>query len=313
MTVVVAAAGYPASPSTGDPIGGLELVGDTDTYVLHAGTAAGPDGTVVSAGGRVLSVVSSAPTSARRASMRTPASRRSSSRAATTAPTSRCAPPAGDPHPADRSPLAPAPSPRRPGTPRRARSSSVTPVVAGPRRPGLVDDERVSCQEEPTRWPRRPRRARGGRRRRRRRRRGPVVVRVRRDECPAAGRREGGADGGGERRGGVDLALPLSWCELDGAHAERVRRDTHAERAHAPPDHRGASPIAPRASRSGPVAPAAMSSRPARNRWTALVRSRTASPLATLEPRAQHTPVTARLVPASRGPVPWTSTRSSGR
>lgn len=58
VTVVVAAAGYPASPSTGDAIGGLELVGDSDTYVLHAGTAAGPDGTVVSAGGRVLSVVS---------------------------------------------------------------------------------------------------------------------------------------------------------------------------------------------------------------------------------------------------------------
>lgn len=58
VTVVVAAAGYPASPSTGDLIGGLELVGDTDTYVLHAGTAAGPDGTVVSVGGRVLSVVS---------------------------------------------------------------------------------------------------------------------------------------------------------------------------------------------------------------------------------------------------------------
>ena len=56
VTVVVAAAGYPASPSTGDPICGLDEVGD-DAYVLHAGTAKGEDGTLVSAGGRVLSVV----------------------------------------------------------------------------------------------------------------------------------------------------------------------------------------------------------------------------------------------------------------
>ena len=55
VTIVVAAAGYPASPSTGDPIGGLDEV--TDAYVLHAGTAKGEDGTLVSAGGRVLSVV----------------------------------------------------------------------------------------------------------------------------------------------------------------------------------------------------------------------------------------------------------------
>ena len=56
VTVVVAAAGYPASPSIGDPICGLDEVGD-DAYVLHAGTAKGEDGTLVSAGGRVLSVV----------------------------------------------------------------------------------------------------------------------------------------------------------------------------------------------------------------------------------------------------------------
>lgn len=56
VTVVVAAAGYPAAPSAGDPISGLDEIGD-DAYVLHAGTAKGEDGTLVSAGGRVLSVV----------------------------------------------------------------------------------------------------------------------------------------------------------------------------------------------------------------------------------------------------------------
>ncbi|MBM6545201.1 phosphoribosylamine--glycine ligase [Janibacter sp. YIM B02568] len=56
VTVVVAAPGYPASPATGEPIAGLEEIGD-DAYVLHAGTAKGEDGTLVSAGGRVLSVV----------------------------------------------------------------------------------------------------------------------------------------------------------------------------------------------------------------------------------------------------------------
>ena len=40
VTVVVAAPGYPASPATGEPIAGLEEIGD-DAYVLHAGTAKG--------------------------------------------------------------------------------------------------------------------------------------------------------------------------------------------------------------------------------------------------------------------------------
>jgi phosphoribosylamine--glycine ligase len=58
VTVVVAADGYPASPRKGDPIDGLGEVDSVDTaYVLHAGTAREGDGTVVSAGGRVLSVV----------------------------------------------------------------------------------------------------------------------------------------------------------------------------------------------------------------------------------------------------------------
>ncbi|MET3641427.1 phosphoribosylamine--glycine ligase [Prescottella equi] len=52
VTVVLAAENYPATPRTGDVITGS----DAD-QVLHAGTAAREDGTVVSAGGRVLSVV----------------------------------------------------------------------------------------------------------------------------------------------------------------------------------------------------------------------------------------------------------------
>jgi phosphoribosylamine--glycine ligase len=56
VTVVMASKGYPDSPRTGDVIEGLPDVGD-DAYVLHAGTAVGKDGSLVSAGGRVLSVV----------------------------------------------------------------------------------------------------------------------------------------------------------------------------------------------------------------------------------------------------------------
>jgi phosphoribosylamine--glycine ligase len=70
VTVVLASAGYPASSSTGDPIVGLERFreryGDVGAEcgvedgiaveLTHAGTAAGPDGTIVTAGGRVLNV-----------------------------------------------------------------------------------------------------------------------------------------------------------------------------------------------------------------------------------------------------------------
>lgn len=56
VTVVVASKGYPGSPRTGYVIEGLAEVGE-DAYVLHAGTALGKDGTLVSSGGRVLSVV----------------------------------------------------------------------------------------------------------------------------------------------------------------------------------------------------------------------------------------------------------------
>ncbi len=51
VTVVVASAGYPEAPRTGDPVTGADGEG-----VLHAGTALGADGSVVSAGGRVLAV-----------------------------------------------------------------------------------------------------------------------------------------------------------------------------------------------------------------------------------------------------------------
>jgi phosphoribosylamine--glycine ligase len=61
VTVVVAAAGYPEQPRTGDPIEGLADV-PPPAYVLHAGTAQRDDGAVVSAGGRVLSVTATGPT-----------------------------------------------------------------------------------------------------------------------------------------------------------------------------------------------------------------------------------------------------------
>jgi phosphoribosylamine--glycine ligase len=58
VTVVVASKGYPDSPRAGDLIEGLAEIGD-DAYALHAGTAIGKNGSLVSAGGRVLSVVAS--------------------------------------------------------------------------------------------------------------------------------------------------------------------------------------------------------------------------------------------------------------
>jgi phosphoribosylamine---glycine ligase len=55
--VVLAADGYPESPRAGDPIEGLaEAAAVPGVRVLHAGTRLA-EGQVVSAGGRVLSVV----------------------------------------------------------------------------------------------------------------------------------------------------------------------------------------------------------------------------------------------------------------
>ncbi|HET8683164.1 MAG TPA: phosphoribosylamine--glycine ligase [Micromonosporaceae bacterium] len=56
VTVVVAAAGYPGAPRTGDPVRGADVGG-----VLHAGTARRADGVLVSAGGRVLSCTGTGP------------------------------------------------------------------------------------------------------------------------------------------------------------------------------------------------------------------------------------------------------------
>ena len=57
VTVVVAAAGYPDAPRSGDPITGLDAAAAVHgASVLHAGTRE-LDGQIVSAGGRVLSVV----------------------------------------------------------------------------------------------------------------------------------------------------------------------------------------------------------------------------------------------------------------
>jgi phosphoribosylamine---glycine ligase len=55
VTLVLASRGYPASSSSGDRITGLDRVPD-DVWVTHAGTGRGPDGSFVTAGGRVLSV-----------------------------------------------------------------------------------------------------------------------------------------------------------------------------------------------------------------------------------------------------------------
>lgn len=56
VTVVLASGGYPESSHSGDVISGLDAVADQDVFVTHAGTGHGADGTVVTAGGRVLSV-----------------------------------------------------------------------------------------------------------------------------------------------------------------------------------------------------------------------------------------------------------------
>lgn len=56
VNVVIAAEGYPASARTGDPITGIAEAEARGAHVIHAGTAL-RDGELVSAGGRVLSVV----------------------------------------------------------------------------------------------------------------------------------------------------------------------------------------------------------------------------------------------------------------
>ena len=55
VTLVLASRGYPESSSRGDVIHGLDRVPD-HVYVTHAGTTRGPDGSIITAGGRVLNV-----------------------------------------------------------------------------------------------------------------------------------------------------------------------------------------------------------------------------------------------------------------
>ena len=55
-------AGYPGAYTTGHPISGLDEVG-RDALVFHAGTTV-KDGRLVTAGGRVLTVVGSGPSMA---------------------------------------------------------------------------------------------------------------------------------------------------------------------------------------------------------------------------------------------------------
>jgi phosphoribosylamine--glycine ligase len=57
VIVVVAAAGYPATPATGDVITGIDSAEQVDgVAVLHAGTTLDGDGRLVTAGGRILGV-----------------------------------------------------------------------------------------------------------------------------------------------------------------------------------------------------------------------------------------------------------------
>ncbi|GAA1483474.1 phosphoribosylamine--glycine ligase [Brachybacterium fresconis] len=57
VTVVVACAGYPAAARTGDVIAGIDAAEMLGTHVIHAGTVRDEHGALLSAGGRVLSVV----------------------------------------------------------------------------------------------------------------------------------------------------------------------------------------------------------------------------------------------------------------
>ena len=57
VAVVLAAAGYPGTPTTGGLITGLEQATRNGSMVIQAGTAVDPHGNLISAGGRVLAVV----------------------------------------------------------------------------------------------------------------------------------------------------------------------------------------------------------------------------------------------------------------
>jgi phosphoribosylamine--glycine ligase len=63
VTIVLASRGYPDSSSSGDPITGLDRV-PPGVDVTHAATARSDDGTVVTAGGRVLNMTALGPDAA---------------------------------------------------------------------------------------------------------------------------------------------------------------------------------------------------------------------------------------------------------
>jgi phosphoribosylamine--glycine ligase len=57
VAIVLAAAGYPGPPRTGDPISGLHDAVGSGALVFHAATSTDPEGRVRTAGGRVVTVV----------------------------------------------------------------------------------------------------------------------------------------------------------------------------------------------------------------------------------------------------------------
>jgi phosphoribosylamine--glycine ligase len=61
VAIVLAADGYPDAPRAGDPIDGLGDAAATGALVFHAGTTRDQDGTISTAGGRVLTVVGRGP------------------------------------------------------------------------------------------------------------------------------------------------------------------------------------------------------------------------------------------------------------
>jgi phosphoribosylamine--glycine ligase len=62
VAVVMAARGYPEAPQHGSAIAGLgEAAAMPGVSVFHSGTEAGPDGSVLAAGGRVLTICATAP------------------------------------------------------------------------------------------------------------------------------------------------------------------------------------------------------------------------------------------------------------
>jgi phosphoribosylamine--glycine ligase len=62
VTVVLASEGYPAAPRTGDVITGISDAQAAGATVFCAGVASGPEGALVTAGGRVLDVTATGPT-----------------------------------------------------------------------------------------------------------------------------------------------------------------------------------------------------------------------------------------------------------